>query len=963
MHRLSAISAALWLVLVPVLASPAPPVFELENPAVTGAATGYFHLQVIGRRWWFVAPDGNTFFPRAVALLDFASSGAAGTNFRAYDAVALRPAGSPIYRLATASAEDSNPSDVLMPGRPYTLRAAGDTLIIGSSRFRPEFTKFQMSVLGKGGRLAWYYYSNSPSSCGLSPPCWVLINGDGAPYGADTVGSAKGFNLDTNSSAYQSRMVNASGFITALHAPAASTHGAAGRTRFTYYAMPRDRRGNQIGNVSPAVTITNGSAVLNSLNYNNITLPRFYPMVFSWDVLKGDPAHFLGSVAPGSSLADHGQALTAYSITTGANRAQWWNWSVACPGNGSCTWPRGFVRLAIPGIDTTPRYYVKGVVEKTFTTAPVVSQIVEQESQDEILKARYGGSSAVTARIKWLNNDLPKLAAAGINAAGQYSYSVYQVELGIYNRGAPYAGDGAIRVKQPVPVEYIMPLSGWTMRRRNAFQPALAASPLKNIYANVRHSFCPGYEGETPDVFDPNFYRDVRDALDFGTGRGAWANDGNVPPDSSRVYAVLSEEADDLFGVNARSHEHLGAAVLMANPHMRGDLRNAVTYRDPVLYSKLKLRDMLKAKYRTLAALNAAWGTNYTSWGTSSGRVADGTNAYGAGSGFLDEDGRHIIADCRDDDYRHRFTVKSAIQSDLDGFVYAWSAHYAQVLRRAWSTLPDAGHLPPLFVPLYTGVDEAYRAMSPYVDGFWISPGEPAARNSFASSGARRELRRILRDTRRPLIVADYFADNSQEPGFDGAVSAVTYDPANGRSTITLTNAPYRFGAAAELRLLRSGCANSRPELLSVWWNQPAHRTRIVVEGNFASCLMANGTAHVRRARDGAGVYDDASQRASASITRFEAVINAAGAEGLKQVAGLELWGLYPEAPVSAGTPRGFGLMTYQDNPRDGRSDTSAAGHDRNGYPIGGEEGDYGNLLSGPGSLGAFLAGIDGRLK
>jgi hypothetical protein len=110
-------------------------------------------------------------------------------------------------------------------------------------------------------------------------------------------------------------------------------------------------------------------------------------------------------------------------------------------------------------------------------------------------------------------------------------------------------------------------------------------------------------------------------------------------------------------------------------------------------------------------------------------------------------------------------------------------------------------------------------------------------------------------------------------------------------------------------------------------------------------------------------VFDDAAARSNASVARFDAVINFAGDRGVRQVVGLELWDLYPEALVSRGEPQGFGLMTYADNPRDGISDTTIIGVDRDGYPVGGEERSWGNLLSGPASLGGYLAGIDGRLR
>ena len=44
-----------------------------------------------------------------------------------------------------------------------------------------------------------------------------------------------------------------------------------------------------------------------------------------------------------------------------------------------------------------------------------------------------------------------------------------------------------------------------------------------------------------------------------------------------------------------------------------------------------------------ISNLNAAWGTSYTVWDTSSGSIPAGTNAWGTGSGFMDEDGRHVL--------------------------------------------------------------------------------------------------------------------------------------------------------------------------------------------------------------------------------------------------------------------------------------------------------------------------------
>lgn len=940
------------------------PVYPLESPAATGTATGAFHLQRLGDRWWFVAPDGKGFFPRAVALMDFGQSGAAGTSLRPYGAVALKAAGDSTYRIATRQAVDSNPSDVVLPERRYTLRDPGDTLIFGSSRFRPEFTWIQTSVRGVGGTIAWYYYSNSAARCGVAP-CWLPINGDGKPYATDAGTVSSSFNFEANSGAYQSRMVNANGFITPISTPFVATHGARGTASYTYRVMPRDIHGHQIGNVSHATTVARASNRLDAADYNLIMPPRGYPMAASWDILKGDPARILGTVRAGGSLIDHGQAAHPYQIVTGADRAQWWKWNVSCSSKRSCTWPTDFVRLVIPEIDRTPRYYVKGVVVKRFTVAPVASQIAEEETEDELLKARYSGSSTVTARIKWFNHDLPALEAAGINAAGQYSYSTYLLELGLHNHEIPYAGDHGLRVNHPIPLEYILTLSGWAMRNPSAFKPPIVVSPVKNIYGNVATTYCKGYAGRTPDVFDPDYYRDILKALRSATGRGLWSGNGNAVPEAAIVYAVLSEDADDLFGVDARDHEHLGAAVLMANPYMPRDLQYGVSYPAPRFYSKLALRNFLRSRYKTIGALNAAWGTHYTTWNTSSGRIADGTNAYGRGTGFLDEYGRHVIADCRHDDYLHHFTTRPVIQADLDRFVYIWSARYARVLRRAWNSLADSAHLPPLFVPLYSGPDGAYRAMSPYVDGFWIDPGDgiSAESASAAAAGARRDLERIVRDTERPLIVADYSSDFEQEPDFSGEVAAITYNSRTGYSKVAVANAPYLFGAPVEVQFVHSKCSGWSGRPRAVQWNRIAQRTLLTVAGNLVPCLPAHGEVRIRRARTAADVYASAAGRSQGSISRLGALLNLAGSDGVKQVVGIEFWGLYPEASISRGAPHGFGWMTAADNPRDGISDTPAVAVARDGYPDGGERRDRGKLMRGGGSLGDYLAHLYRRLN
>ena len=79
------------------------------------------------------------------------------------------------------------------------------------------------------------------------------------------------------------------------------------------------------------------------------------------------------------------------------------------------------------------------------------------------------------------------------------------------------------------------------------------------------------------------------------------------------------------------------------------------------------------------------------------------------------------------------------------------------------------------------------------------------------------------------------------------------------------------------------------------------------------------------------------------------------GADGLAFVVGLEHWSLYDPAVSNWCDNENFGLATSQDNAYDGREARRQPGLDAGGYPIGGEDADYGDLL---GEVGRFLGRV-----
>jgi hypothetical protein len=71
-------------------------------------------------------------------------------------------------------------------------------------------------------------------------------------------------------------------------------------------------------------------------------------------------------------------------------------------------------------------------------------------------------------------------------------------------------------------------------------------------------------------------------------------------------------------------------------------------------------------------------------------------------------------------------------------------------------------------------------------------------------------------------------------------------------------------------------------------------------------------------------------------------LMNLQGSDGNKFVMGYHWWALVDNSSEK----HEFGIVTYRDNVYDGVEAKSATGADPWGYPIGGEVGDYGDLIT-----------------
>jgi hypothetical protein len=119
--------------------------------------------------------------------------------------------------------------------------------------------------------------------------------------------------------------------------------------------------------------------------------------------------------------------------------------------------------------------------------------------------------------------------------------------------------------------------------------------------------------------------------------------------------------------------------VLVTAPTQSSNSNYGATYTDTTVYSKVQLSNWLANKYgNSIASLNTAWGSHYTSFGSSGG--------WGVGTGILDEDGtcpsKTSGQTCWvSSDYLHLAGSTPAMQADLDAFLLNFASSYFSTVK------------------------------------------------------------------------------------------------------------------------------------------------------------------------------------------------------------------------------------------------------------------------------------------
>jgi len=268
--------------------------------------------------------------------------------------------------------------------------------------------------------------------------------------------------------------------------------------------------------------------------------------------------------------------------------------------------------------------------------------------------AKYGD-----ADLKWGPQQNRRLLAWGFNALSEYANKWVLPWTTISDPRWP----GTV---QPVKLPAIpFPLQGAWYSQTNLSN--YAAGPVKEIYWAMDSHF-KGYRGQFADIFDPNF--------DLWVARRVAAAEYAQAAASPWVLGFSSDDTDYLtgfgpgpdFNSSGHTHPHLGYVTLLTPPAQSANPGRNVTYSDSKVYIKYALRDFIRTRYATIAALNKAWGSTYTTF--------DSDGGWPTGRGLLDENGKGAWVGTNPSALTN---AAPSVKVDLDDFLYEIAKRYFTV--------------------------------------------------------------------------------------------------------------------------------------------------------------------------------------------------------------------------------------------------------------------------------------------
>ena len=198
-----------------------------------------------------------------------------------------------------------------------------------------------------------------------------------------------------------------------------------------------------------------------------------------------------------------------------------------------------------------------------------------------------------------------------------------------------------------------------------------APQASKELMNGVDSTYYTGFRGPTPDPFDPNlevwFQAKVQTQESQTVGNSPWTI-GFSTAESDYVFGFGAGASADFATIPpGHNNPHLGYIVLITSPTQTENTTWGVTYADTTVYAKQALKDFLQSRYGTVAALNAAWSSNYSSFDSDGGWGRDNSSGALAQFGLLDENGSSPWVP---GDWDNLSGATTAMKQDLDDYLF-----------------------------------------------------------------------------------------------------------------------------------------------------------------------------------------------------------------------------------------------------------------------------------------------------
>ena len=286
-----------------------------------------------------------------------------------------------------------------------------------------------------------------------------------------------------------------------------------------------------------------------------------------------------------------------------------------------------------------------------------------------VIPQRYHGDAQL-----WAAHRGERMLSWGFNSLGEYT-GFDGLPVGTWG-----GKDG-----NPVKLPFIFFMSGAGDSLYHPSDIGLA-EPIKQIINGIPSSTydCKqNYCGEgVLDVFDPKWAQAY--AGEVSMNRKIFTGGFSTLP---WMIGITTEDADFFWplkgtGNGPYPYPHNSWFVAVTNFQQPG-------FKDPKLYTKYAWVAYLQQKYGTIDKLNAAWGSNYTTFGDNGG--------FGVGTGVLDEDGRHKWIGT---DFNGLKGETAALQADMNAFLYQYTYQMESVAVKAIRSY-DKNHL--IFAPSALG--------------------------------------------------------------------------------------------------------------------------------------------------------------------------------------------------------------------------------------------------------------------